>query len=137
MVKGKEELEMKKSKYIIFILLVISLIPIMSTTDFVLAEENEAYQREYKSNGDIGFYGCYEYPGPDKPAGTTPTIAETPEINENEQVKESSIGHSTLPKTGEIKENYRSIGITILLLLGGIVIYIYFQKRKGEKDENQ
>lgn len=86
------------------------------------AEENT----EYKSNGNIGFYGKYTYP----------EKSESPHTNDNDkkvQADKIDDKKTQLPLTGEKRDYYLvALGGTILIIACGL---LGKNKKNGEKNE--
>ncbi|PGZ57892.1 hypothetical protein COE58_24455 [Bacillus cereus] len=84
-----------------------------------------AEEKVYRSNGDISFYGQYEYPAPEKPDGSQ--VVETNPDHPNHPNHQN-----TLPQTGGESNDLKFFeGITIMLFS----IYLLIQARKQSKEE--
>ncbi|PEF45194.1 hypothetical protein CON22_18105 [Bacillus cereus] len=88
-----------------------------------------AEEKVYQSNGNIGFYGQYEYPAPEKPDGSQP-IETNPD---GSQAIQTHPDHPhTLPQTGGQSNNFQLFeGITIMLFS----IYLLIRAGKQSKEE--
>ncbi|ANZ98893.1 hypothetical protein CKN82_03495 [Carnobacterium divergens] len=93
-----------------FILLFIVLFTSFCSIEVAFAEPSN--QQPYTSNGDISFYGEYEYPGEEKPSGILPNTS--PPTNQGE-----TGSGNRLPQTGENNPQ-------LPIVLGGILILSSF-----------
>lgn len=105
----------------------IFLVPIVILSSFVFCWSSFADENvEYKSNGNIGFYGKYTYP----------EKSESPHTNDNEkkvQADKIDDKKTQLPLTGEKRDYYLiALGGTILIIACGL---LGKNKKNGEKNE--
>lgn len=99
----------------------VTLLVIVFLTSFCSIEvafAEPATQQSYTSNGEIGFYGEYEYPGEEKPSGVLPNT--TPPATQGG----SGLGSGNrLPQTGENSQD-------LPILLGSILVIVGFLTTK-------
>ncbi|TFI74556.1 LPXTG cell wall anchor domain-containing protein [Carnobacterium divergens] len=100
------------------ILLIIVLLTSFCSIEVAFAESTT--QQPYTSNGEIGFYGEYEYPGEEKPSGILPSTK--PPTGQG-----GSGLDNRLPQTGENNQK-SSILFGSLMLLSSYLAIKKFRK---------
>lgn len=124
-------------------LAVLVLAGMFSLAPKVSAESSEAYQRNYESNGEIGFYGTYIYPEKDEPTIDVPSNSQevAPQAHmskgnseKNHDVTGSpAVGVTKIPQTGD-KSPFESWVYSLLFMTGAFMFWSKY-KTKQSKEE--
>ncbi|WP_439443145.1 hypothetical protein ACSMFR_11830 [Listeria aquatica] len=122
---------MKKSGWLFAVLVAAVLFGLAPNA---LAENSHTYERNYESNGAIGFYGKYVSPDKEKPKQDVPPNSKETVPHKKDSVSDNpSIGVDKIPQTGD-ESPWKSWGISLLFMMGAGLLLSKYKTQKSKEE---
>lgn len=126
-----------------WLLAALFIVGLVSFAPSALAESSGTYERNYESNGVVGFYGKYVSPDVEEQTKDVPSNSKEPETS---APMKNGVSHEThyvstspstsvdkIPQTGD-ESPWKSWGISLLFMMGAI-LFLSKYKTQTSKEE--